>query len=68
MNGTTALGTKTMTSGIATLATTALPEGADSITVVYSGSADYLASTSSPLTQTVNAAASVAPAGSGNKR
>ena len=61
MNGAIALGTEGMTSGIATLATTALPEGADSITVVYSGSADYLASTSSPLTQTVNAAASVSP-------
>jgi hypothetical protein len=61
MDGTTSLGTKTLSSGVAALATTTLPQGSDSITVVYSGSADYLASTSPALTQTVNPAAAAKP-------
>ncbi len=59
MDGTTSLGTGTLSSGKATLAATTLPSGTNSITVVYAGSIDYLSSTSTALTQTVNTAAAV---------
>jgi hypothetical protein len=41
------------------LVATTLPSGTNSITVVYAGNIDYLSSTSTALTQTVNAAAAV---------
>jgi hypothetical protein len=57
-NGTTIKGTGTLnTSGVATLTTTTLGVGVHSITVGYPGSTDFGASTSSPLAQTVNKAA-----------
>jgi sugar lactone lactonase YvrE len=42
----------TLTSGVATLDTTTLPVGPLSLTAVYSGNTDFVASTSSPLTLT----------------
>jgi FtsP/CotA-like multicopper oxidase with cupredoxin domain len=49
--GSTKLGTGTLnSSGVATLATTALPTGSDAITAAYSGDTNFAASTSSPLT------------------
>ncbi len=53
-NGTTNLGSGTLHSGVATLSTTALPVGDDSITAAYNGDSNYNASTSTPLTQVVN--------------
>jgi hypothetical protein len=57
-NGTAVLGTGTLNaSGVATLTATALTVGVHSITVAYPGDTDFTASTSSPLAQTVNKAA-----------
>jgi hypothetical protein len=57
-NGATALGTGALNaSGVATLTTTALNVGVHSITVAYPGDTDFTTSTSSPLAQTVNKAA-----------
>lgn len=53
LNGTTPLGTGTLTGGIATLITSSLPAGAQSITALYGGNADFSSSTSSVLTQVV---------------
>ncbi len=54
-NGSTTLGTGTLNgSGVATLATTTLPVGSDSITASYGGNATDATSTSSTLTQVVN--------------
>ncbi len=50
----TALGTGTVSSGVAKLSTTALPAGTDSITATYSGDNTYSGSTSSALNQTVS--------------
>ena len=58
MSGTTALGTAPLTSGVASLTTTALPTGTDSITAVYSGEEDFAGSTSAVVSQTVNKASS----------
>jgi hypothetical protein len=55
--GTTTLGTATISSGQATYTTSTLSAGTHSITAVYSGDASFAASTSTPLTQTVNEAA-----------
>jgi sugar lactone lactonase YvrE len=54
-NGATLLNTTpaNLTAGVATLALTTLPVGAQSITAVYSGSTNFLASTSSALTPAV---------------
>ena len=52
-NGTTSLGTETLTSGVATLATTALPTGANSITAAYSGDTNFASNTSPAVTMTV---------------
>jgi len=49
------IGTETLSAGVATLITTTLPVGSNSITAVYSGDTDYTTSTSSALSQTVNA-------------
>jgi Bacterial Ig-like domain (group 3) len=57
MDGSTSLGTETLSGGKATLTTAALAKGTHPITVVYAGTADYAASTSSALTQMVDAVA-----------
>ena len=57
MDGATALGTGTLNaSGVATFATSSLAVGQHSMTAVYSGDTNNAGSTSSVLTQTVNAA------------
>jgi hypothetical protein len=54
-SGTTTLGTKSLDgTGIATLSTTKLPVGSDSLTASYNGDAFNGKGTSSPLTETVN--------------
>jgi Bacterial Ig-like domain (group 3)/FG-GAP-like repeat len=56
MNGTTTLGTGTLSAtGVATLSTTALPTGSNSITAIYGGDNNFSGSTSSAVTVTVNA-------------
>ena len=53
-SGSTALGTGTINaSGVATLATTALPVGTDSITAIYGGDGNYGNGTSNAVTETV---------------
>ncbi len=52
-NGSTSLGTGTVSSGVATLNMTALPVGTDSLKAVYAGDANFTASTSSTLPFTV---------------
>ena len=56
MNGATALGTGTLSSGTASFTTSALPAGSYSITAVYSGDSNFSGSTSSTMTLTVNPA------------
>ena len=56
-DGSTNLGSGTLSGGTATLPTTFFVVGSHSITAVYSGDPDFTASTSSALTQTVNQAA-----------
>jgi hypothetical protein len=60
-NGGTNLGTGTVSAtvsgGVATLSTSTLPVGADSLTAVYSGDTTFNTSTSAPLTETVGPAA-----------
>jgi uncharacterized repeat protein (TIGR03803 family) len=53
-DGTTALGTATLSRGTATFKTANLPAGQDAITAVYSGNVTLAASTSAAVTQTVN--------------
>jgi hypothetical protein len=53
-DGSTALGTVTLSSKKATLKTTSVPVGSQGITAVYSGATTYAPSTSAVLTQTVN--------------
>ena len=53
----TTLGTATLSGGKATFKTTALAAGPHTITVSYSGDGNFVTSTSAPLTQTVNQAA-----------
>jgi hypothetical protein len=55
-DGTTTLGTGTVSSGKATFATSALTEGSHAIAAVYGGDANFTTSSSAPLSQTVNAA------------
>ena len=57
-DGTTPLGTATITGGAATLQTATLSAGTHSISAQYSGDTKTGASTSAPLTQTVNKATS----------
>jgi autotransporter-associated beta strand protein len=64
-NGSSSLGTATLNnSGIATLSSSALPVGSNSISVVYGGDAAFAASTSSTLTQIVNQDATASVVGS----
>lgn len=53
-NGNTALGTGTLTNGVATLTTTSLPVGTNALKADYQGSTNDLVSTSSVVNQTVN--------------
>jgi hypothetical protein len=53
MDGSTALGTGTITGGVATLSTAALAVGPHSITAIYSGDANFVTLTSATLTQTI---------------
>ena len=52
-NGSTMLGTGTLTGGVTTFTTTTLPLGSNSITAVYSGDTDFSTSTSVAVSQTV---------------
>ncbi len=54
LEGTTVLGTGTLSMGRATFMTATLPAGAHMITAHYAGDANFTASTSGALTQTVN--------------
>jgi Bacterial Ig-like domain (group 3)/Pro-kumamolisin, activation domain len=65
-NGATTLGTGSLVAGKATLTTSALTPGSHSITAVYGGGADFLASTSPVLTQTVLAVTSTSVIASAN--
>jgi hypothetical protein len=56
LDGTTSLGTATVSSNIAQLSLSTLPVGSHSITAKYSGDGNFTASTSSAVTQTVNQA------------
>ena len=49
-NGSTMIGSGTVSNDVATFTTTALPVGTNSITAMYVGDANYSASTSSPAT------------------
>jgi Bacterial Ig-like domain (group 3)/FG-GAP-like repeat len=51
--GAIVLGTGAMVNGVATLNTTTLPAGVDSVTAVYPGDANFTAATSPPVTITV---------------
>jgi hypothetical protein len=53
LDGTTLLGRGSLSSGVATLATSSLAVGSHSITAVYSGDTNFVASASGPLTQIV---------------
>jgi hypothetical protein len=61
LNNGTVIGTVTLVSGTATFATTALAQGAHSVTASYSGDANDAPATSATLTQTVNLAVPSAP-------
>jgi hypothetical protein len=54
-NGSTSIGTTTLSSGTAALSTSALSVGVNSITASYAGNSTFNASTSSPVTVSVNA-------------
>jgi hypothetical protein len=53
-NGTTTLGTGTLSGGVASLTTSSLPAGTQSITAVYGGDTNYSGSTSPKLSQVIN--------------
>ena len=55
-DGTTSLGNGTLCGGVATLSTAKLAVGAHPITAVYNGNANFIASTSAVVPQTVNQA------------
>ena len=57
-DGTQSLGTGTISDGVATITTSDLSVGSDSITAVYSGDTNFAGVTSSVFTQTVTHAAS----------
>jgi predicted secreted protein len=62
-NGTTALGSGTLgAGGVATLSTTALPVGSDSVTATYAAAGNFGANTSAAVTLTVTAASVPPPA------
>ena len=53
-NGSSSLGSASVSSNMATLATTALPVGTDSITAAYSGDSNFTGSSSNTVSQVVN--------------
>ena len=55
-DGSTAIGSATLSSGSASLATSSLPAGSQSITAAYQGSSIFASSTSAALRQVVNSA------------
>jgi len=57
LDGSNALGTATLSGGKATFKTSALAAGPHTITVSYSGDGNFVTSTSGPMTQAVNQAA-----------
>jgi hypothetical protein len=52
------IGTGTLSGGVASFATSSLTPGNHNITAIYAGQGNFLSSTSSPLTQTINRIAS----------
>jgi large repetitive protein len=56
-NGTTSLGMSTISSGVATLSTTALPVGTDNVTAVYLGDTNFAGASSAALSQMVGTSA-----------
>ncbi|MGC8641029.1 MAG: beta strand repeat-containing protein [Isosphaeraceae bacterium] len=54
MDGTTTLGTGTLSAGVATFVTSSLSVGTHSLTAVYGGDTNFIGSTSSPLSQEVD--------------
>ncbi len=63
LDGSTVLGTASLNnSGLATLSTSSLESGSHSISASYAGSAATAASSSAPLTETVNASSTTSPA------
>ncbi len=54
LNGSTPLATISLVNGVANLLSGQLPIGTDSITAIYSGDANFVTSTSNPVSQTVN--------------
>jgi hypothetical protein len=67
LDGTAVIGTGTLSGGTATFSTTALVAAGHSITAAYSGDGNFNTSTSTPLTQTVNARALVITANDASK-
>ena len=59
LDGSTVLGSATITSGVATLSLTTFSVGAHSITAIYNGDANDATSTSTALSQTVNKVVSI---------
>jgi hypothetical protein len=53
LDGSTALGTGTLSAGVATFTTSSLAVGTHTITVAYGGDQNFLAATSSPITELV---------------
>jgi hypothetical protein len=53
LNGTTNVGSGTISSGVATLSLTSLPLGTDSLTATYAGDTNFAGSTSLAVTETV---------------
>ena len=63
LDGTTSLGSATLSGGAAVLTTSSLTAGSHSITAVYSGDTVFATVTSAALTQTVNSSAIGIPSG-----
>ena len=55
LDGSTVIGTGTVSSGVATFATTSLAQGTHSISASYSGDTNYASASSAPLAETINA-------------
>ncbi|WP_263351093.1 FG-GAP-like repeat-containing protein [Acidicapsa acidisoli] len=53
LNGTTSVGSGTLSGGVATLNLTSLPAGTDSLTATYAGDTNFTGSTSPAVTETV---------------
>jgi hypothetical protein len=64
LDGTTSLGTATISSNVAQLSLSSLSVGSHSVTAKYSGDGNFTSSTSSAVTQTVNQATTTTTVGS----